>query len=233
MVAREYEGAGGMRLHLTEPLDPMMAAQVDRGDLRLVGDGEPLFDVDRGIEPQVVQNGADAPAATRVGLNVPGAPECPDVDAHAGAWATYAVRLGLLATKASTMGKVQLIEWVQAVEAVDGTSQVGDAGEGAFGPEHASVNGRPNDASGEEAPLEVPEEQTVEPPVAPTPDGQRGSDGDGADVKRPNANSKVDDWRAYAVSLGMDEGDAQESTKKELQDWVAVAEGDDPAGSGE
>ncbi|WP_237532541.1 hypothetical protein [Streptomyces sp. SID8352] len=43
-------------------------------------------------------------------------------------------------------------------------------------------------------------------------------------VKRPNANSKVDDWRVYAVSLGMPEEDAADATKAELQDWVKVAE---------
>lgn len=208
MAAREYVGAGGMRLHLDEPLSPEMAAQVDSGALRLAGDGEPLFDPDREVQPQVVQNGADAPAATRVGLNVPGAPERPDRDAHAGAWATYAVRLGLLATKASTMSKQQLIEWVQAVEA-DSTAAVGDSGEGVEGPEHASVDGRPNDARGDELPL----------PAEPAREGA-----DGQQVEKPAKTAKVDDWRTYAISLGMPEDDANDSTKAELQDWVQVHE---------
>lgn len=217
MVAREYVGAGGMRIHLDEPLDPMMAAQVDRGELRLAGDGDPEFDPDRGVEPQVVQNGADAPAATRVGRNVHSSPERPDVDDHAGAWATYAVSLGLLATKASTMYKQQLIEWVKAVEA-ESTGVVGDAGEGVDGPEHASVDGRPNDAKGEEAPLEVPDDGDTQPPA-------ESDDSDGDQVKRPTANSKVDEWRAYAVSLGMSEDEAKDSTKADLQAWVQVREG--------
>lgn len=218
MAAREYVGAGGMHLHLDEPLDPVMAAQVDRGELRLAEDGDPLLDPDRGVEPQVIQHGADAPAATRVGRNVHGTPERPDTDAHAGAWATYAVRLGLLATKASTLSKQQLVEWVDAVEAEE-TGAVGDAGEGVKGPEHASVYGRPNDAKGEEAPLDVPDGEVTEPPAS-------------GDVQRPIANAKVDDWRAYAIHLGMSEDDAQAATKKDLQEYVQVVE-DANGGSGE
>ncbi|MEV4041428.1 hypothetical protein [Streptomyces sp. NPDC049744] len=218
MAAREYVGAGGMRLHLDEPLDPMMAAQVDRGELRLVEDGEPLFDPDRGVQPQVIQHGADAPAATRVGRNVHAAPERPDVGAHAGAWATYAVSHGLLATKASTMSKQQLIEWVQAVEEAS-TSAVGDAGEGIKGPEHASVDGRPSDARGEEAPLKV---AAVEP-EGPAMSGDA-EDGPSVEPARPKTTDKVAEWRAHAVSLGMPEDEANDATKQELQDWVQVHE---------
>ncbi|MHC3450766.1 hypothetical protein [Streptomyces prasinus] len=226
MAAREYIGAGGMRLHLDEPLSPEMAAQVDRGELRLAEDGEPLLDPDRGVQPQVVQNGADAPAATRVGRNVPGAPERPERDDHAGAWATYAVRLGLLATKASTLSKTQLIEWVQAVEA-ESTAAVGDAGEGVEGPEHASVDGRPNDARGDELPLEsdAPTEPEASDGGVPSDEGER-------QLEKPAATAKVADWRAYAVSLGMPEDDAADSTKSDLQDWVATYE-DAHQGSGE
>ncbi len=201
MAAREYIGAGGMRLHLDEPLAPEMAAQVARGELRLAEDGEPLLDPDRAIEPQVIQHGADAPAATRVGRNVQGPPARPDRDAHAGAWATYAVRLGLLATKAATMNRQQLIEWVQAVEA-ESTAAVGDSGEGVEGPEHASVDGRPNDARSD----------------APSADPNSG------ELEKPAKAAPVADWRAYAVSLGMPEDAAADSTKAELQDWVQVHE---------
>lgn len=209
MVAREYMGAGGMRLHLDEPLDPMMAAQVDRGELRLVEDGDPEFDPDRDVEPQVIRHGADAPAATRVGLNVPGLPERPDVDDHAGAWATYAVRLGLLATKASTMSRQQLIEWVEAVEDAS-TAAVGDAGEGVEGPEHASVDGRPSDVRGEENPQ-------------PVDSSDVGSEEEAAPEK-PKTTDKVAEWRAYAVSLGMPKDEADGATKTELQEWVQVHE---------
>ncbi|NEA52422.1 hypothetical protein [Streptomyces sp. SID10815] len=229
MGTREYVGAGGMRLHLDEPLDPVMAAQVDRGELRLAEDGEPLMDPDRGVEPQVIQNGADAPAATRVGRNVPGAPERPDTDAHTGAWATYAVWLGLLATKASTMTRQQLIEWVDAVEAED-TGAVGDAGEGVRGPEHASVYGRPNDAHGEEAPLPVTAPADAMNSAAANAD-EGAADGLPTSLEKPKTTDKVADWRAYAVSLGMPEDEANDATKQELQDWVQVHE--DAHGSGE
>jgi hypothetical protein len=224
MAAREYVGAGGMLLHLDEPLSPEMAAQVDRGELRLADGGDPEFGPDRGVQPQVIQNGADAPAATRVGRSVPAPPERPDADAHAGAWATYAVRLGLLATKASTMSKAQLIEWVEAVEA-ESTAVVGDADEGTDGPEHASVYGRPNDASGEEAPLPV-----ADPAQGAAVEGNGGTS-EGS-VEKPKAAARVDEWRAYAVSLGMPEDEAAEATKTELQEWVQVHE-DANSGSGE
>lgn len=45
-----------------------------------------------------------------------------------------------------------------------------------------------------------------------------------APAVKPNANSKVDDWRAYAVSLGMPEEDAVAATKKECQEYVQVVE---------
>ncbi|MFJ6729375.1 hypothetical protein ACIQPQ_31185 [Streptomyces sp. NPDC091281] len=208
MAAREYIGAGGMRLHLDEPLSPEMAAQFDKGELRLADDGEPLFDPDRSMQPQVIQHGTDAPAATRVGRNTPGVPELPDRDAHAGAWATYAVRLGLLATKASTMSRQQLIEWVQAVDAV-GTGTVGDAGEGVEGPEHASVEGRPNNARGDEKPLAA-DDAVTEPEVL---------------LEKPAKTARVDEWRTYAVSLGMPSDEAADSTKGDLQDWVETHEG--------
>jgi hypothetical protein len=69
----------------------------------------------------------------------------------------------------------------------------------------------------------VTDDATEEEPVA-EPDGQGPDDG-GGELKRPAANAKVDDWRAYAVSLGMSEDEAQASTKAELVDWVDVAEG--------
>lgn len=45
-----------------------------------------------------------------------------------------------------------------------------------------------------------------------------------APAAKPNANSPVADWRAYAVSLGMAEEDAAGATKKDCQEYVAVAE---------
>ncbi|NEB42262.1 hypothetical protein [Streptomyces sp. SID14515] len=216
MAAREYVGAGGMRVLLDEPLDPMMAAQVNRGELRLAEDGDPLLDPGQKVQPQVIHHGADAPAATRVGKNVRGAPEKPEPGDHTGAWATYAVRLGLLATKASTMSHQQLMEWVDAVEETD-TGVVGDAGEGARGPEHASVDGRPNEARGDVHPKSEPRKSD-----APTEDGE---DEPTADLpKKPAANAKVDTWREYVIALGMDPDQAKDATKQECQDYAQVVE---------
>ncbi|GHJ04815.1 hypothetical protein TPA0906_66800 [Streptomyces olivaceus] len=75
----------------------------------------------------------------------------------------------------------------------------------------------------------VPDEE----PEAQSPAGHQAGIGSGtADdgPKRPNANSKVDDWRAYALSLGMPEEDAADATKTELQDWVKVADSETPEG---
>jgi hypothetical protein len=52
-----------------------------------------------------------------------------------------------------------------------------------------------------------------------------------APAAKPNANSKVDDWRAYAASLGMPEEDAATATKKDCQEYVQVV--DDANGSQE
>lgn len=120
MAGREYVGAGGLRVHLDDPLSPQMADQISKGHLRPVDDTpEPE------AEPEVVvvDEGAQEPA----------------------------------------------------------------------------------------------DDSATEPLAAD-------------EVKRPNANSRVDDWRAYAVSLGMSEDEAQASTKSDLQEWVEVAENAQAAG---
>lgn len=38
----------------------------------------------------------------------------------------------------------------------------------------------------------------------------------------PADSAKVDEWRTYAVRLGLDQGKADTATKKELQDFVAT-----------
>ena len=40
---------------------------------------------------------------------------------------------------------------------------------------------------------------------------------------QPADNAKVDEWRLYAVSLGMDQAKADKATKAELQDWARDA----------
>ncbi|MFE7485468.1 hypothetical protein [Streptomyces sp. NPDC057552] len=57
---------------------------------------------------------------------------------------------------------------------------------------------------------------TEEPPSDP--------DTPAAPPGKPAAAAKVDDWRAYAVSLGMSEEDAATATKKDCQEYVQVIE---------
>lgn len=38
---------------------------------------------------------------------------------------------------------------------------------------------------------------------------------------QPADNAKVDEWRLYAVSIGMEQDKAEKATKAELQDFVA------------
>jgi hypothetical protein len=64
----------------------------------------------------------------------------------------------------------------------------------------------------------------VADPVAEESEKEAPESDPGDDAKRPNANSPVADWRAYAVSLGMSEEDAAGATKKDCQEYVAVAE---------
>lgn len=41
------------------------------------------------------------------------------------------------------------------------------------------------------------------------------------DPQQPADSAKVDDWRAYALHLGMEPAKAETATKKELQEYVA------------
>lgn len=45
-----------------------------------------------------------------------------------------------------------------------------------------------------------------------------------AGVEKPTAGAKVADWRAYAISLGMDPDEAKDATKQACQDYTAVVE---------
>lgn len=68
----------------------------------------------------------------------------------------------------------------------------------------------------------------VEAPV-PTVDADSpeavGADGpSGSEASRPAATAKVAEWRAYAISLGMDPDEAKTATKQECQDYAAVVE---------
>lgn len=115
MPRREYIAEGGMRLHLDEPItDPLMAAQVKAGRLRPVRGAAP--EVTNLEKSQVVAHGSEATTVDRVGVRMPGPEEKPGDDDHVSRWATYATRLGLLATQAATMSLRQLQEWVEAWE---------------------------------------------------------------------------------------------------------------------
>ncbi|MCZ4506924.1 hypothetical protein O3Q52_01610 [Streptomyces sp. ActVer] len=50
-------------------------------------------------------------------------------------------------------------------------------------------------------------------PTTPTAEPEQGPPADSA---------KVDEWRAYAVQLGLEQGKADASTKQELRDFVAA-----------
>lgn len=121
MATREYIGSGGLRLTLDDPLSPEMAKQVATGKL-IPADGESV-DVEAGNKSLVVVHGAEADTVNRVGDHRQAPGEKPGDDALPGAWATYAVALGLNATQASTLSLVQLQEWVQAHEDALGEGQ--------------------------------------------------------------------------------------------------------------
>lgn len=119
-MGREYEGPGGLRLTLDDPLSPDMARQVANGHLRPV-DGKAV-DVEDGDKSLVVVHGAEATTATRVGAHVRTPGDKPGDGASAGEWATYAVALGMEGTQASTLSLTQLQEWVDAREDAEDSS---------------------------------------------------------------------------------------------------------------
>jgi hypothetical protein len=60
----------------------------------------------------------------------------------------------------------------------------------------------------------------------PYPSGETttptGADGDyPKPTEQPADSAKVDEWRTYAVTLGMEKASADKATKAELQDYVA------------
>ena len=114
MTSREYQGPGGLRLTLDEPLSPEMAKQVATGKLTPV-DGKTV-DVEAGDKSLVVVHGSEADTVNRVGDHRRPPGERPGEDALPGEWATYAVALGLNATQASSLTLEQLQEWVEAHE---------------------------------------------------------------------------------------------------------------------
>ena len=78
-------------------------------------------------------------------------------------------------------------------------------------------------ARGHLVPVAVADTEASESPEPGTPESDPEQQVLG--VKRPAANAKVDDWRAYAVHLGMDPEQAKTATKTDCQDYAAVPEG--------
>lgn len=121
MASREYEGTGGLRLTLDDPLSPEMAKQVATGKLHPV-DGKPA-DVEAGDKSLVVVHGSEADTVNRVGDHRQAPGKRPGDGALPGEWATYAVALGLNAVQASTLTLTQLQQWVAAHEEALGQGQ--------------------------------------------------------------------------------------------------------------
>ncbi|WP_327335854.1 hypothetical protein OG384_04270 [Streptomyces sp. NBC_01324] len=127
MAAREYQGAGGLRLHLDEPLSDEMRKQITRGHL------VPVASVD---EPTESRSTSDvlASAGADVGAGLAGGVQSPRVKPSAAAkvddWRAYAVSVGMPEDAAAEATKKELQEHVQVVE--DAAEQSGD---GALGQE--------------------------------------------------------------------------------------------------
>ncbi|MFG3136124.1 hypothetical protein ACGFZA_07860 [Streptomyces sp. NPDC048211] len=101
MAAREYRGAGGLSLHLDEPLSDEMRKQVDSGHLVPVGAPE--------VEPK-----AKAPAKQETVVD--DAPKRPGANAKAETWQAYAVALGMDPEQAKDATKADCQDYAQVVE---------------------------------------------------------------------------------------------------------------------
>jgi hypothetical protein len=114
MGGREYQGAGGLRVHLEEPLTAEMKEQIATGKLTVVSGQAP--DVEAGDKSLVVVHGSEATTVDHVGVHRRAPGERPRPFASAGEWATYAEALGLVGGQACVMSQTQIQEWVQAHE---------------------------------------------------------------------------------------------------------------------
>ena len=186
MGGREYVGPSGLRVHLDEPLSPEMARQVKRGDLTPVSGEAP--DVTPFDKSLVVVHGSEATTVDRVGEHVPAAGDRP-AGGDARALATYAVRRGMLADHASPMSAQQLTEWLDARDEADEAMA-------------RDESLKPIDDGPEEDGAEQSHDEQ-------TPDGE-------PDQDKPKPADKVDTWRTYAISQGLDQ---------ELADGLTVTPG--------
>lgn len=120
MVAREYQGAGGLRLHLDEPLSDEMAKQIARGHL------VPVASADEPTEPTPTSDAlASAGAGLTDGVQSPRAK--PSATSKVDDWRAYAVSVGMPEDAAAEATKKELQEHVQVVE--DAAEQPGDGTE--------------------------------------------------------------------------------------------------------
>ncbi|WP_405699081.1 hypothetical protein OG209_05170 [Streptomyces sp. NBC_01383] len=111
MVAREYQGAGGLRLHLDVPLSDEMAKQVARGHLVPVADAPKA-------EPKVAPKAEPDPG---VASDVP---KKPAANAKAETWQAYAVALGMDPEQAKDATKADCQDYAQVIE--DAAEQPGN-----------------------------------------------------------------------------------------------------------
>lgn len=112
MAAREYQGSGGLRLHLDEPLSPEMAKQVAKGHLVPVvaeADGQ-------------VQSPADPLPASGSDVSA-GLPAKPTAASKVADWRAYAVHLGMPEEDAKDATKTECQDYVQVVEDADNSEQ--------------------------------------------------------------------------------------------------------------
>lgn len=124
MAAREYRGAGGLSLHLDEPLSDEMRKQVDRGHL------VPVASADEPAEPTPTSDalasaGADVGAGLTDGVQSPRAK--PSTTSKVDDWRAYAVSVGMPEDAAAEATKKELQEHVQVIE--DAAEQPGDGTE--------------------------------------------------------------------------------------------------------
>ncbi|MYW34478.1 hypothetical protein [Streptomyces sp. SID2119] len=99
MGIREYQGAGGLRLHLDDPLSPEMEKQVARGHLVPVTDSEPAA-------PQE----SSAPSGRH------DVPKKPAANAKVDTWREYAIALGMDPDQAKDATKSDCQDYAQVVE---------------------------------------------------------------------------------------------------------------------
>ncbi|MCX5145089.1 hypothetical protein [Streptomyces sp. NBC_00338] len=115
MAAREYQGAGGLRLHLDEPLSDEMRKQVSRGHLVPVDDA-----------PEA-ESEKKAPAKAETVVD--DAPKRPAANAKAETWQAYAVALGMDPEQAKDATKADCQDYAQVVEETRVAEQLGDNAE--------------------------------------------------------------------------------------------------------